>query len=254
MSTFDILNELKEGYLNVFLGHVDEMELFTLNIEKKRGDHKESFDALYRKAHSLKGSGGTYGFNIITGICHQLEDFLSSSLVDEAAISQEKVDTVFSYTDLLRETHQLLEEGKTDFTDILYKLEQIKKKESDHKLKGLFVGPANQVYSKMCVYQFEKLNIKCAAIENGMTALQRLLHEHFDFLITSKENLDLNGLAIIAAIKLNRGKNQKIKTILITTNANIDTPKGCEPDYVVQKNKDFTGNLEKTMEKIRHAA
>jgi len=253
MSAFDILNELKEAYLATFPAHIDEIESLILNIEKKRGDHTENFEALYRKAHSLKGSGGTYGFNIITSICHQLEDFLSASLIEEDSVTQDKVDTVFSYTDLLKETHELLENEKTDFKEISQKLELIKKKESDHLLKGLFVGPASQVYSKMSINLFEQLNIQCSTIDNGMTALQRLLHEHFDFLITSKENLELNGLALIAAIKLNHGKNQKIKTILITTNATNDAPPGYEPDCIILKNKDFSQNLEKTMEELRHS-
>ncbi len=253
MSTFDILNELKETYLATFPAQIDEIETLILNIEKKRGAHKANFEALYRKAHSLKGSGGTYGFNIISSICHQLEDFLSASFVEEASVTQDNVDTVFSYTDLLKETHNLLENERTDFADILHKLELIKKKESDHELKGLFVGPASQVYSKMSITLFEQLNIQCSTIENGMTALQRLLHEHFDFLITSKENLELNGLALIAAIKLNHGKNQKIKTILITTNATNDAPKGYEPDCIILKNKDFSQNLQKTMEELRHS-
>jgi len=251
MSTLDVLAELKESYLNNLPTQLDEMETLILQLEKKRGDYKENFESLYRKAHSLKGSAGTLGYQIVTSICHQLEDFLSSSLADEESVNQDKIDSVFSYLDLLREANSQLENKATDFIGILDKLESIKKKESDHELKGLFVGPASQVYSQMCLSLFEQLNIQCASIENGMTALQRLLHEHFDFLITSKENLELNGLAIIAALRLNHGKNQKIKTILITTDARTDAPESCRPDYIITKNKRFSDNLQNTMEKIK---
>ena len=250
MSTLDILNDLKEAYLTNFPAQIDEMETVVINVEKNRGDFKENFDALYRRAHSLKGSGGTFGFSIITAICHQLEDFLTSSFSSEDQINKENVDTIFLYTDLLRKTHELLEREATDFSEIVQKLSSIKKNESDHELKGLFVGPANQVYMKMCMHLFEETHIKCATIENGMIALNRLLHEHFDFLITSRENLELNGMALIAALKLNNGKNQNINTILITTTPPTNNY-GIESDYVILKNKDFSQNLEKAMSKIR---
>lgn len=84
---------------------------------------------------------------------------------------------------------------------------------------------------------------------NGMAALERLLREKFDFLVTTYEVGKLNGIALIAAIKLTRGINRDIKTILLTSRREIDMPPALKPDTVVAKDAAWPQLVRATVER-----
>ncbi|MDH3326118.1 MAG: Hpt domain-containing protein [Gammaproteobacteria bacterium] len=251
MSSENILAQLKETYLAGIPNHLEEMESYILSMEKG-SDYQENFEALYRKAHSLKGSGGTYGFSIITSICHQMEDYISDALQDSTSVNQQAIDIIFGYIDIIKETHELLLNNTEDFSDIEDKLKKLKKSTFSQGVNGLVVDEANNVYSQICIQVLASTKTHYTTTDSGMAALQRLLHEHFDFLITFRENTDLNGPALIAALKLNQKKGKKLKTILITSNPPTDTCNAIKSDYIVLKNKSFDANLSNAIENIKN--
>ena len=59
----------------------------------------DDFEDLLRHIHSLKGSGGTFGLPMVTGICHQFESFVSAAYGQFNPVA---VSHALSYVDLLR--------------------------------------------------------------------------------------------------------------------------------------------------------
>lgn len=249
MSIDDILGELKSGYLASLPGSLLEMENLALALESN-DNFQENYNALYRRAHSLKGSGGTYGFSIISSVCHQLEDFLSASMSSPASVSQQKIDILFAYIDLLKDVHAQLSFDESNISGLEQRLQELKHQDSPNRAKAIFIGHKENVYSQICIKILEECNIDCAVVDSGITALQRLLHEHFDLLVTSRENSDLSGIALIAALRLNRRKNSTITTILTTSNEKLDTPAKLTPDHIVLKNQQFSENLSRIAKSI----
>ena len=245
----DILQQLKEAYVSAIPGHLEEMESCILAMEEGK-EYKDNFEALYRKAHSLKGSGGTYGFAIITSICHQMEDFISEALENQSSVPPQAFNNIFKYIDLLKDTQSLLLNSNDNFNDIEAELKHLKGDSLTHEINGILVGP-NNMYSQICMQAFAQTNAHCTTIESGVAALQRLTHEHFDFIVTSKENVDLSGPALIAALKLNQRKDSKLKTILTTSNPSFRTCEEVKPDFIVLKDKEFSTSLLNTIEKIK---
>jgi len=250
MSHEDILQQLKEHYLQNIPTTLGEMEDAILHMEKGNC-YQDNFEALYRHAHSLKGSGGTYGFSIITSACHQMEDYISTFMQNEDALTQEHVNVIFSYIDLLKDIHKLLLAKTDQFDSIENKLKALKALGVNHSVNGIYVSSERDLYSQLCEQVFNDANVNYTQIQNGIATLQRILHEHFDFIVTGRENSDLNGMALIAAIKLNQKKDSNLKTILITSNPPEATCSTTEPDYVVLKNKSFDANLLKAIESIK---
>jgi len=252
MSTTNILEELQQSYLSNFPSRLEEMENLVLELEKGT-KFQENFEALYRNVHSIKGSGGTYGFTIISSICHQLEDFLSDELNDKNEIEQSKVNIIFAHIDLLKETHDLLMHGINKFSKIEAKLHKIKQDSSSPKLRALIIDSMNNMYGQICSQILSETDIQYSTTSSSVTAIQRLIHEQFDLLITSRENPELSGTALIAAMKLdekNKKNNFGIKFILITSNPNLDVPKELEPDYVIVKSEGFSKNLSEALDNI----
>ena len=229
------LDQLRETYLNTLPQYIEEMEGYTLCLEKEFNE--EIFFSLYRQVHSLKGSGATFGFHIITNICHQLEDTLSQ-LEEKLTIDTVLVDCILKYIDVLRKAYTLIYQDQKDFSVVERELAALKQGSHNHVLHGLVVENS-QVNISLIKGIFNDYDCNMAYVNNGLEALQRLLHEKFDFLITSYELASLNGIALISATKLGSSVNKNIRTALITANPNVKIPECLLPNKIIVKNVDL---------------
>lgn len=59
---------------------------------------------LYRQVHTLKGSGGTYGLDFLSDICHPFEDLLSAIIETPLLTKQDAIELGLNYVDLMRKT------------------------------------------------------------------------------------------------------------------------------------------------------
>jgi CheY-like chemotaxis protein len=84
---------------------------------------------------------------------------------------------------------------------------------------------------------------------NGIEALKRLLLEHFDLVITHIEAPILNGIALVAALRLSES-SRDICSILLTSKPVKVLHSDVDPDFVIHKDKDFNDNLSAIMPDI----
>ena len=247
MSTEDLLHQLRQSYIAGITTHLEEMENMVLNIEANH-EFQENFDALYRKAHSLKGSGATYDYPIITTVCHQMEDFLTAELQRESQVNKARINKIFAYIDILKNVHALLINDDDNFGAIERQLASLKK--LNKKLTAMLISPPEKMYKEICIQSLKEANIQYTAATSGITAFQRLLYEPFDILITPRENPELSGIALVAALKINKRCNVNIESIIITSNPTIDVPRKLRPSHIILKGLDFPDQLSSTLETI----
>lgn len=247
-TTQNILEELRTGYIAALPGKIEDIESSVLGLESE-GYHGEAFATLYRNVHSLKGSGGTYGFNIVTAVCHQLEDNLDD-LSKHTKTQESEINTLLVYVDLLKELQQTLIRPTNDYNRIEQSLAQLKQKRLQNNISGLIVEPSATNIA-LLKNTLEELQVSLSIETDGIVALNRLVHEKFDFLITSNEIANLNGLALIAATKLSSRVNKKIKTALVTSNKPQNTCGEVFPDEVILKNSSLMGNLHLFVENLQ---
>ena len=157
---------------------------------------------------------------------------------------------MFAYIDILKDAYHSIKDNSIDYLEIENKLDALHHAIKPSTIKCIYVGETNTLYQKMVTTILEKLNIQCAFIESGLIALERLIHEHFDILITSRENAEINGTALIAILRLNKRKNCNIQSVLLTSNPKLNTPNELLPNYVVLKDKDFTARLDDALKHI----
>lgn len=88
--------------------HLETMERLLLDLDLAHPD-AEDLNAIFRAAHSIKGSSGTFGFNDLSETTHILENLLDRIRKQELALRPEMVDVFLQSNDLLRsmlEAHQ----------------------------------------------------------------------------------------------------------------------------------------------------
>ena len=210
-SVTDLLEHLREGFLDDLPSRVDEIE-----DEVMASASSDSYDSLFRMAHSLKGSAGSYDFHIVTKIAHCMEDVMLTLMQRNEFGKKATIEILLKFIDILRDTTESLVATKSAPLDVDERLNFLRGQVYTETLKVMVVEPSN-LYASMIEHTLSELPINFTFTRDGLQALDSLLINKYDLLITSLESSRLNGDALVAALRLVHNFNKNIKTILITS-------------------------------------
>jgi CheY-like chemotaxis protein/HPt (histidine-containing phosphotransfer) domain-containing protein len=233
-----VLRALRVTFLGELPERCDRLEQAVLALEA--GQAAESaYEDLFRNVHSLKGTGGTFGLQIITNICHQFESFLSDS---HSRYTQAFASAALAYIDLLRQVGELA--GATaspDFSPIEAVLERLRTALLRSRRPVLIAEPSATMRS---LYQqsMADLPLQVSLVDNGIAALDRLLHQPFELLIVARELGALNGTALVAALRESNCKNKGIPVILVSSSREA-IPEHLRIDHFIQRDLDLINTL-----------
>lgn len=246
--TLELLEQLRASFVAELPERCNKLEELILTFGGDPHNHG-LYEELYRAVHSLKGSGGSYGLPIITQICHQLEDQLNSLNTQHWGIDEDQIDVCLKHIDLVRQSAQLTANTEPDFSSIEHALSNLKEGLLQDRFSCLIVD-ISSLMAMMCKDALTGLPVHPSMADNGLAALERLLHNHYDFLVTGKELKVLNGAALISALRASESANRNIKTIMVTSTADIHLPPGGKPDYLITRDKKFPEKLHATAKEL----
>ncbi len=93
--SFEGLDAMESGLLNLDMGDVDSEEINTI----------------FRAAHSIKGGSGTFGFTSVSDFTHVMETLLDEMRDGRRQITQEALDVLLGSVDCLREMLTAIQDG-----------------------------------------------------------------------------------------------------------------------------------------------
>lgn len=237
------LMQLRQGFLNELPERVNALEDLVLQLRNK-SYYLDTFDELYRRVHSLKGSGGTYAMPAITHICHSLEDWLTSH---PQAMKEDEINHALALVDLLNKCYASYSSGGDDIAEIENQLNQFKQpRQQPHIMLVETSRLASEVYLSL----LKPLTSDITVIDSGYKALGELLHVKHDLLITSREGKDLNGVALIAALRYSDCSNRHMRAILLTANPSVQVDDNLRIDAIITKNQQLDAELAKALSNI----
>ena len=97
----DELQEIRGLFLQECSENVDVLESGLLAMEDGATD-RDSIDAVFRAAHSIKGGGATFGFDALSELTHHMETYLDQVRSGKAADAQ-AIGTLLNAVDGLRQ-------------------------------------------------------------------------------------------------------------------------------------------------------
>lgn len=241
-----ILQQLRDNFLDELPERCDAIEEGILALgDDVEGEH---FQRLFREVHSLKGSAGTHGIVAISTICHQLEDGLTAAQ-ETAQHTPERIDLYLRYLDLIHRCIEIAREKRGNYAEIDQALEDIRRHGSRHLLSGLIVENSSAITA---LYQgaLADYPVQLAVEQDGMVALNRLLHERFDLLIMGAETRTLNGVGVLYALRAAKGINRHIKVILVSSSRRQHFVPRLAPDTVVPRGPEMIPRLAAAVDEI----
>lgn len=230
-----LLSGMRDDFIRELPERCDHLEQSVLALERNAAD---AFDELFRRIHSLKGSGGTFGVPIITSICHQFESFVSSARgrFDPLAVSY-----ALSYVDLLRRVAESPEQDGVLVIAIEQDLEQLRISSMPGCASVLLVEPSAAA-RKFCQGVLEPLSVRLVRQDRGMSALELLLHQPFDLLVAARELPDLNAFALVAALRESGCRNKDVPVILVSSNS-TPAPAYLNISATIKRDAEFVSTL-----------
>jgi CheY-like chemotaxis protein/HPt (histidine-containing phosphotransfer) domain-containing protein len=230
-----MLTVLRENYLRDLPNQIDDIEQVLLDLERG-GFQLDLCRELYRQVHTLKGSGGTFGMSFISDVCHPFEDLLTNLIENPGLLQQGLIETALQYVDLMRKACFSYAANLEPGSELRLSLYALRQRMTKNFYAAIIVESSDVLIGAMRETLTE-FGFRIEVVEDGYTALGRLLAEPFDVLITSLENPRLNGTALISAIQNSGSKVARTKTILLTTSDHLNLQ--AHPDYVLKKNAEL---------------
>jgi two-component system, chemotaxis family, sensor kinase CheA len=104
------LSQFKQTYITECVELLGDMEERLLSLEEGETD-KETLNAIFRCAHSIKGGGGAFGFTRLVEFTHILEYLLDALRESKIDVTQDIVDSLLQSVDVVS---QLVKAAQTD--------------------------------------------------------------------------------------------------------------------------------------------
>jgi CheY-like chemotaxis protein/HPt (histidine-containing phosphotransfer) domain-containing protein len=240
-----LLASLRRSYLAEMPDKCDDLEDLVMRLDRAE-TFEATFKELYRQVHSTKGSAGTHGYSQLSAICHHIEDVLNLVAHSPQKVTPVIVDALLGLVDLLRSTTAAFHAGLVDEGSLEAALAALRARVFPARFRGLYVD-ASKLSARLCHDALEGLPCTLTVVNDGVQALQRLLQEKFDFVITSKELPQLNGIALTCAVRSAETANSDIRAILLTSKDNVSLPWPGLFDRVLKKDKTISSNLRRVV-------
>lgn len=242
-----MLAGLRLNYLQDLPVQIDEIEESLLHIERAGFDLDLVHD-LFRRVHSLKGSGGTYELHAVCDVCQAFEDFMSDSLQKKQFTQFPFIDFALRYIDILRRVcGAYLKQDQPDRDSALL-LQQLRLEVSDQPYSVLIVENSDVVVG-MLRESLLNYGYRIEVAQDGYSALGRLLTEPFTLVITALETKRLNGIATISALQKNQSRTNKTTSILLTSSE--IKPEQHDADFALVKNTQLKHNFLQVLDDIK---
>ncbi|MFC1492649.1 chemotaxis protein CheA [candidate division KSB1 bacterium] len=95
------INELLEVFYEDLSGRVESLSDLVLKLEEDPAD-ANTVNAIFQEFHSIKGTGGTFGFPVLTEIAHRLESILSDIRDKKTFVTPELIDLLLDIAPLFK--------------------------------------------------------------------------------------------------------------------------------------------------------
>ncbi|MCW8855179.1 MAG: Hpt domain-containing protein [Gammaproteobacteria bacterium] len=239
-----LLDQLRNEFLTELPAKIEEIESLILGLT-----NNNNYEEIYRLVHSLKGAGGTHGIQIISVICHQLENHLEKQREQNKLSSTECIDYCLKYIDLLSKVHGQAKNNSNQFSVIEKLLNDIANSNCEHKYSALLIE-SSQLQINLVKQSLSSVPLMIETHNNGLKALEILLHKKYDIVLTGMEINGLNGEALISAMRLSKSINKNTKSILLTSKSFNRPKRMTDPDRIIARSKDLSQQLKSAVEEL----
>ncbi|MDP4528494.1 Hpt domain-containing protein [Alkalimonas delamerensis] len=215
----DLLQGLRLNFLEIVANRCQDLEVLILQLQHNDKSSPE-FEEIFRIVHSLKGSGGTHGVQLVTKVCHYLEDVLVDPALTQ--FDETAIDRLLAFVDILKAipSNEPSRQGQV-CPQLQAQLDALKETRLSSNKTVVLLEPSRSL--RLFLHDMlVAMGFQVIVMHNSVETLQRLIHDPVDLMILSFENADLNGAAIVSAIRANRSINEAAPAIILSSQPSLN--------------------------------
>ena len=201
-----MMSGLIDSFIEGAEQRLDDVEETVASIVSSPEGLGEQATKFRNDIHSLKGTAGTFGFPLISILCHKLEDLTAGS--DEHLAQQ--VDHIDYFLELMRGIiNKRQNPGESETKAILAALPNrsaIKQASGDKALKVLLVSPTRSL-RQLAAFLFEEQGCHVSEAADSLEGFAKAVETRPDIIVSSMEMKHISGselgnaLAAISALE-----------------------------------------------------
>ncbi len=249
------LERERDSYLRELVSTLEEIESLVLDLSGANGDAEQT-RSLARQIHTIKGTAGSLGLDLLSLAAHRMEDLLASERPGQDG-DDKFIDRLLAQNDLLTSIAEAYLDDNARFLDDLrcQVVSGDAAPRADAKLEAhldrvLIVEPSVATL-QFCVKVLQELGSpQVTSVRDGYEALGLLLKEKFDAVITSLQIPTIDGQSLTAVLRTIPGPNAATPVVLLTSAAGALDPAKARPDYVVEKNLGLVNELSAALQRL----
>ncbi len=238
------IKDLLEVFYEDLSGRVESLADLVLKLEEEP-NNKNTINAIFQEFHSIKGTGGTFGFPVLSDIAHKLESILSEIRDGKAQVTPGLIDLLMDSAPLLKDIIVKISERKTFESIERSVFGLLDSYTPDKPASADDIAPPEKEASKPGTDDsdfIELVKLKPEKIDNLIALSSELLRrQHID----SQQLGDLQN--IINELKKNSGKFRSRLERMITANSQDDVESAVQLKKLLKKYDDLGKELSKLM-------
>lgn len=264
------MNEIKldddaEYYLEEFIQKLSEVETLVLGFSRDISKKKNLLKEISHTLHSLKGTAGSYGFELLSILCHKMEDLIA---VSEFSRNEKLVDELLKIKDLMLKLSEIYKKNDlpslelfrrhygisyshshTPYVTIFENSSEVNLPAVEKKIKVLVCESSKIISRKYCEVLSE-FNVEVSIARDGYEALGRMLKEHFDVLLTSLRVPLIDAIGLVAVLESIPNPNKNIKSVIVTSSKNLNEKLKKDKIRIIEKSVNFENDLKVSLESM----
>lgn len=238
-----LVSSLSGEFLDECQDHLDLCDQVIQKLSDDPSDAGGELDDLRRSIHTIKGTGGTFGFPSITTIAHKLEDYMEA----HRAIERHLGDLQY-FVDSMREIcENRVDPSEQELTAILGALPKAHHTYdivAPHRVVSIMLVMERGVQRRIIGQELASCGFELSFVDNGIEAIQVALTMQPDIIISSYDLRDISGLDLAYAMNV-MSKTDNIRFVLMSSSEKHVTHNRALPDGTsfVEKGPQFAETL-----------
>jgi len=245
-----IVLSLRDSYIETAMEKLDSFDTSIDILKKDFEGSSEAMTAFRGDVHSLKGVSGTFGFPLISVICHRLEEYIQV----ERPYSREEFEHIQVFSDQMRTIVEQRENPNNDISEqILAELPTPNtafiQPQKSNGLKVVLVSPMAAL-RQMAEFYLSDLGCQITATESPIEAFRFIVEQRPDLIITSVQMQQLSGIDLGRAVsEISFLKTTKIA--LMTSSADVgDLSRGIPDKFLAIRTDQLEDDISEAIESM----
>jgi len=249
----------RTAYLRELTTTLEEVEGLVLELGDAAGAAGPE-RALARQIHTIKGTAGSLGLDLLSLAAHRMEDLLAGRPLDQHR-DEKFIDRLLAQNDrlgsiakaYLKQNSCALDEARRELglDSTAPRREPDTSANSGAALKRVLIVEPSAAALQFCVNALRSIGApEVSSVRDGYEALGFLLKEKFDAVITSMQVPTIDGQSLAAVLRIVPGPNAAAPVILLTSSASALDAAKARPDFLVEKKVGWAEELSAALRQI----